>query len=107
MPSCSTYTTKQTKGRNLLDRLSKHQSAVLAFAFHAEVPSTNNQAERDIRPTKTKMKVSGCFRTEYGARIYARVQSLVSTVRKLNGNPFHELYTVLSGGMPNYRSLTC
>ena len=98
---------KQTKGRNLFDRLTKHQSAVLAFAFHIEVPFTNNQAERDIRPTKTKMKVSGCFRTEYGAHIYARIQSFVSTVRKLQFNPFNELFAALSGGTPQYRVCTC
>ena len=90
---------KKTKGRNLFDRLTKHQDAVLAFAFHTEVPFTNNQAERDIRPTKTKMKVSGCFRTRYGAEIYARIQSFISTVRKLQFNPFNELYTVLSSSL--------
>jgi transposase len=98
---------KQTKGRNLFDRLTKHHEAVLAFAVHQKVPFTNNQAERDVRPTKTKMKVSGCFRTEYGAEIYARIQSFVSTVRKLQFNPFKELYTVLSGGIPEYRSVSC
>lgn len=95
---------KKTKGRNLFDRLTKHQDAVLAFAFNPAVPFSNNQAERDIRPTKTKMKVSGCFRTQYGAEIYARIQSFISTVRKLQFNPFNELYTVLSGGIPEYRS---
>jgi transposase len=94
---------KNTKGRNLFDRLTKHQDAVLAFAFYKEVPFTNNQAERDIRPTKTKMKVSGCFRTQYGAEIYARIQSFISTVRKLQFNPFNELYTALSGEIPAYR----
>lgn len=97
---------KKTKGRNLFDRLTKHQDGVLAFALHPEVPFTNNQAERDIRPTKTKMKVSGCFRTQYGAEIYARVQSFFSTVRKLQFNPFNELYTALSGGIPAYRVAT-
>lgn len=95
---------KKTKGRNLFDRLTKYQDAVLAFAFHPEVPFSNNQAERDIRPTKTKMKVSGCFRTQYGAEIYARIQSFISTVRKLQFSPFNELYTVLSGGIPEYRA---
>lgn len=94
---------KKTKGRNLFDRLNKHHDAVLAFAFYDAVPFTNNQAERDIRPTKTKMKVSGCFRTMQGAKIYARVQSFVSTVRKLQFNPFKELYTALTGGIPEYR----
>ena len=94
---------KKTKGRNLLDRLIKYEDAVLAFAFNTEVPFTNNQAERDIRPTKTKMKVSGCFRTLYGAEIYVRIQSFISTIRKLQFSPFNELYTVLSGGIPEYR----
>ena len=98
---------KKTKGRNLFDRLDKHQHAVLAFAFHQPVPFTNNQAERDIRPTKTKMKVSGCFRTQFGAEIYARIQSVTSTVRKLQFNPFNELYTMLSGGIPEYRASSC
>jgi transposase len=98
---------KKSKGRNLFDRLSKHENAVLAFAFHKQVPFTNNQAERDIRPTKTKMKVSGCFRTRYGAEIYARIQSFLATVRKLQFNPFNELHTVLSGGIPEYRLKSC
>ncbi len=98
---------KKTKGRNLFDRLSKHQEAALAFAFNKNVPFTNNQAERDIRPTKTKMKVSGCFRTPYGAEIYARIQGFISTVRKLQFNPFKELYAVLAGDMPEYRLKSC
>jgi len=82
--------------------LTNYQEVVLAFAFHKEVPFTNNQAERDIRPTKTKMKVRGCFHTQYRTEIYARIQSFISTVRKLQFNPFNELYTVLSGGIPEY-----
>ena len=82
---------KQTKGRNLLDRLVKHKSAVLAFAQYKEVPFTNNQAERDIRPTKTKQKVSNCFRTVAGAKIYARIQGFISTVRKQEQDVFDML----------------
>lgn len=80
--------TKQTKGRNLLDRLVKHKSAVLAFAQYEEVPFTNNQAERDVRPCKTKQKVSNCFRTLHGAQIYARIQGFISTARKQEQNVF-------------------
>jgi transposase len=45
---------KKTKGRNLFDRLAKHQEAVLAFAFHEDVPFTNNQAEGTSDPPKPK-----------------------------------------------------
>ena len=73
---------KQSTGRNLFDRLKEHETGVLAFAFEAGVPFTNNQAERDLRGAKVKQKVSGCFRTEQGARVYARLQAAISTFRK-------------------------
>lgn len=64
---------KKSKGLNLLERLSQNQDAVLSFAFHQDLPFTNNQAERDLRPVKTKQKVSACFRTIAGADHYARI----------------------------------
>lgn len=39
-----------------------------------------NQAERDLRPAKVKQKVSGCFRTQTGAAVYARLQATVFTL---------------------------
>ncbi|MBK8471467.1 MAG: transposase [Sphingobacteriales bacterium] len=47
---------KSSKGRNLLNRLSGLQDCVLAFAKYQNVPFINNQAERDIRPAKSKIK---------------------------------------------------
>ncbi|MVM42288.1 transposase [Spirosoma sp. HMF3257] len=88
---------KRSKGRNLLDRLILHQDAVLAFAFEPGVPFTNNQAERDLRPVKVKQRVSGCFRTESGAGMYARISGFISTMRKNSQNVVDELASVLSG----------
>lgn len=82
---------KVSIGRALLNRLTKHQKAVLAFALIADVPFTNNQAERDIRPAKVKQKVSGGFRTLAGAKHYARVQAVISTLRKQGMNVFTAL----------------
>lgn len=82
---------KQSPGRNRLDRLRKHEAGVLAFALDWGVPFTNNQAERDLRPAKVKQKVSGCFRTQRGARVYARLQATVSTFRKQRLNVFATL----------------
>ena len=88
---------KATKGRNLLIRLKKHQQAVLAFALHEAVPFTNNQAERDIRPAKTKQKISGSFRTLEGAKIYARILGFISTTRKHQLSIFNELKSTFQG----------
>ncbi len=85
---------KKSKGRNLLERLSENQDAILSFAFHQDLPFTNNQAERDLRPVKTKQKVSACFRTIAGANHYARIQGFISTVRKQGLNPFQQLQSV-------------
>ena len=82
---------KQSVGRNLLNRLRKHEDGALAFALESGVPFTNNQAERDLRPAKVKQKVSGCFRTKAGASVYARLQATVSTFRKQGENVFAAL----------------
>jgi transposase len=84
------------KALSLLDRLVEHKDAVLAFAEFEAVPFSNNQAERDIRPAKTKQKVAGCFRTTEGADRYARIQGFISTCRKHQLNVFNELRAVCS-----------
>jgi transposase len=87
---------KQSPGRNLFSRLKKYQDGILAFAFEEDVPFTNNQAERDLRPAKVKQKVSGCFRTETGAQVYARLQAVVSTFRKQGLKVFGSLRDLFS-----------
>lgn len=88
---------KRTKAGNLLKRLKEKKTEVLRFATDLEVPFTNNLAERDIRPLKTKLKVSTSFRTFKGARIYARIKGFCSTVRKQGLNVFQSLLAVLNG----------
>jgi len=87
---------KNTPGRNLLRRLKEHEDAVLAFALVEDVPFTNNQAERDLRGAKVKQKVSGCFRTEQGSKVYARLQAVISTCRKQERNVFAVLRSLFS-----------
>jgi transposase len=86
---------KRGKARSLLRRLIRYHGAVWGFAHEAGVPFTNNQAERDLRMAKVKQKVNGGFRTESGARVFARVRGFCSTARKQGKPVFKELCRAL------------
>jgi len=73
-------------GHNLLVRLRDCRDDVLRFLTDFTVPFTNNQAERDLRMMKLRMKISGTFRTLEGAQVFADIRSVISTVRKHGDN---------------------
>lgn len=87
----------QSKAANLLDRLEDYEQSVLAFLWAQEVPFTNNQGERDIRMGKLRQKISGCFRTFRGARIFCRIRSYISTCRKQGRNIWQSIQMAMIG----------
>lgn len=73
---------KRSKSRNLLERLRDFEEDVLRFMDLKEVPFTNNEAERSLRMTKVQQKISGCFRSFEGAKVYCRIRSYLTSAMK-------------------------
>jgi transposase len=93
---------KRSKARNLLERLREYEDDVLRFQGDPRVPFTNNQGERDIRMLKVQQKISGCFRSVDGARIFCRVRSYLSTARKQNVTSSEALSRLFEGRQPAF-----
>lgn len=87
---------KKGKILALVERLAKYKASVCLFIKNFAVPFDNNQAERDLRMIKVKTKVSGCFRSEEGAREYLKIMSYVGTARKQGYNAYEAIKNAIS-----------
>src|ERR1700730_3793905 len=58
---------------------------LLVFLTRRDVEATNNASERALRPSVIFRRVTNGFRSEWGAKVYADLCSIVATAR-LAGN---------------------
>jgi len=93
---------KKSKSRNLLERLRDYENDTLRFMENALVPFSNNLGENDIRMTKVQQKISGCFRSMDGAKIFCLVRSYLSTCRKQGLKSSHALELLFNGKLPEF-----
>jgi len=92
----------RSKARNLLERLRDFESDVLRFMVADEVPFSNNLAENDLRMTKVQQKISGCFRSWEGAKMFCRIRSYLSTCRKQGLTASAALRLLFEGKSPQF-----
>ncbi len=93
---------KKSKSRNLLERLRNYKEDTLRFMHDPLVPFTNNAGENDLRMTKVQQKVSGCFRSMEGAKIFCRIRSYILTCRKHDVKITDALELLFQGKMPAF-----
>lgn len=65
--------------RRLQRRYQKYRDTIFVFLYRTDVSPTNNLSERYLRPAVIHRKVSGGFRSAWGAQTYAALKSLVDT----------------------------
>ena len=90
-------TGKQSDATNLLERLRDRAEQYLRYTRDLHVPATNNLAERDQRPVKTQVKISGCHQSEAGAHTWLDVRSYLSSARKHGLTAFDALHQAMAG----------
>jgi len=93
---------RNSKSRNLLDRLQEFENETLRFMVHKSVPFTNNSGENDIRMTKVQQKISGCFRSIDGAYRFCRIRSYILTCQKNGIEPSDAIDRLFSGNLPGF-----
>lgn len=88
---------EKTTPKNILRRLVEYEDGVLLFIRDLRAPFDNNEAERVIRVAKIKMKVSGCFRSEWGAKAFATLRGYIATARKNGVGAYRALIAAFQG----------
>ena len=88
-------TPTNSHGRRLRKRYGKVRSHLFTFLEHPDVPPDNNGSERELRPTATYRKVTGGFRSTWGADLFAGVRSVVGTAARRGKNAYQAIRAVL------------
>jgi transposase len=80
----------------LLKRYRKHREHLFVFLQDPQVPWHNNACERALRPAVIHRKVTGGFRSQWGADTYAALATVIDTA-KLRAQPIFETLVKLMG----------
>jgi transposase len=67
--------------RRLFKAMRRDRGDLFRFVTRRDVPYTNNACERALRPSVIFRKVTGCFRSKWGAEVYAAAASVIATGR--------------------------
>jgi transposase len=87
------------EGRHLRDAIIVDaQDKLLVFLTRRDVEPTNNESERALRPSVIFRKVTNCFRSDWGAKVYADLCSIVGTGRLNGRSPFAAIRGALTMG---------
>src|SRR3954466_15610284 len=84
-------------GQRLRRRYGKLREHLFTFLDQPEVTADNNTSERDLRHTATYRKVTGGFRSDWGADLFAAVRSVIGTAARRGINAYQAIRDTLQG----------
>jgi len=84
-------------GRRLRRRYGKVRDHLFTFLDHPEIAADNNGSERELRPTATYRKVTGGFRSNWGADFFANVRSVVGTAARHGVDAYTAIKNAVTG----------
>jgi transposase len=84
-------------GKRLRKRYGKLRSHLFTFLDHPEVGADNNGSERELRPTATYRKVTGGFRSVWGANLYAALRSVIGSAARRGIDAYQAIRMTLQG----------
>jgi transposase len=76
-------------------RFREHRDHLFVFLYDAAVPPTNNASEQALRHSVVHRKVTGGFRSDWGAEAHAIVTSVLDTARKRGDDLLATLHAAL------------
>jgi transposase len=74
---------------------------LLVFLTRRDIEATNNESERALRPSVIFRRVTNGFRSEWGAKVYADLCSIVATGRLLGRTALDAIRDALEAPAPN------
>lgn len=87
-------------GQKLQARYRKHRQSLFVFLEDPRVPPTNNASEQALRPSVIHRKVSGGFRSDWGAAAHATLMTVLQTAQKQGQDLFTTLLQPLGPALP-------
>ncbi len=93
----SAPTPQRPTARRLFRAMRRDRDDLFRFVTRRDVPYTNNACERALRPSVIFRKVTGGFRAEWGAKVYAAAASVIATGRLHGLTAFEALRAALDG----------
>jgi transposase len=69
-------------GLKLQRIIKRFRQNLFVFITNRHITPTNNGSEQALRPTVVFRKVTNCFRSRWGADLYANIRSVIETARR-------------------------